>query len=59
MGINIHDPLVQIKGNLSLLPYNLILSLILPSSHRIRLWLCGHMHDLAPPLPPQVSLLVG
>jgi hypothetical protein len=28
-------------------------------SHRVRLWLCRHMHDLGPPQAPLVSLLVG
>jgi hypothetical protein len=28
-------------------------------SHRIRLWLCRHMHDLGPPPASLVSLLVG
>ena len=61
MSINIHDPLVQYKGTF-LLYFNLvylIASWTLPSSYRIRLWLCSDMHDLAPLMDPEDTLLVG
>jgi hypothetical protein len=57
MGINIHDPLVQIKGTYPSF-HSYSPSHPLPS-HRIRLWLCRHMHDLVPPQASLVSLLVG
>jgi hypothetical protein len=57
-GINIHDPFVQIKGTYSSLHSPSLPPHSLPS-HRIRLWLCRHMHDLGSPSTSLVSLLVG
>ena len=61
MGINIHDPLVQIKGAYPYPPPFIPPALLLNPlpSHRIRLWFCRHMHDLGPSPPSLVSLLVG
>jgi hypothetical protein len=58
MGINIHDPLVQIKGTYPSLHSPSVPSHPLPS-HRICLWLCRHMPNLGPPQASLVSLLVG
>ena len=61
MGINIHDPLVQIKGTFLLYSHivHLTACFSLPCSYRISLWLCSDMHDLAPPMDPEDTLLVG
>lgn len=61
MAIDLHDPLVDIKGipSFHLRPPFLPPHLFISFSHRIRLWLCRDMHDFVSALDTEGSLLVG